>query len=149
MREFGPPGDGLPSPKVSNRPAITGSMVVEHVFLRDEAHFQVKLVEFARQPVGTRIFVAEAGRDLEIAIEPGDHEQPLILLRRLRQGVELTRMNTEGTRKSRAPSGLLAVRIGVEYSVKPALPSGGACRMIFVRLTMLACSVSRRRSRKR
>jgi hypothetical protein len=32
-----------------------------------------------------------------------------------------------GTRKSRAPSGLEAVRIGVEYSVKPILPCGGAC----------------------
>ena len=64
----------------------------EDVVLRDEAHLDVELVEFARQPVGARILVAEAGRDLEIAVEARHHDQLLELLRRLRQRVELSRM---------------------------------------------------------
>ena len=41
----------------------------EHVVLRDEAHLHVELVELAGQPVGARVLVAEAWRDLEIAVE--------------------------------------------------------------------------------
>ncbi len=66
---------------------------VPDVFLGDEAHFEIELVELARQPVGPRILVAEAGRDLEVAVEAGDHQQLLILLRRLRQRKEGARMN--------------------------------------------------------
>ncbi|ODN68881.1 hypothetical protein A6302_03806 [Methylobrevis pamukkalensis] len=61
---------------------------VPDVFLGDEAHLEVELVELARQAVGARVLVAEAGRDLEIAVEAGDHQQLLELLRRLRQRVE-------------------------------------------------------------
>ena len=64
----------------------------EDVVLRDEAHLDVELVEFAGQPVGARILVAEAGRDLEIAVEARHHDELLELLRRLRQRVELSRM---------------------------------------------------------
>ena len=103
-------------------------MVVEDVFLRDEAHLEVELVELARQTVGARILVAEAGRDLEIAVEAGDHQELLVLLRSLRQGVELARHGCGyGTRKSRAPSGEEAVRIGVVYSAESRRrPCGGA-----------------------
>ena len=66
----------------------------QDVILLDEAHLEVELVEFAGQPVGARVFVAEARRDLEIAVEARHHDQLLVLLRRLRQGVELARMKT-------------------------------------------------------
>jgi len=69
---------------------------VPDVFLGDEAHFEVELVEFARQTVGARVLVAETRRDLEIAVEAGDHQQLLVLLRRLRQGVELAGMDAGG-----------------------------------------------------
>ncbi len=67
---------------------------LEHVLLLDEAHFEVKLVEFARQAVGARVLVAEAGRDLEITVEARHHDQLLVDLRRLRQGVELALVKT-------------------------------------------------------
>ena len=65
---------------------------VEDVLLGDEAHLQIELVELAGRAVGARILVAEAGRDLEIAVEARDHDQLLELLRRLRQRVEFSRM---------------------------------------------------------
>ncbi len=64
----------------------------EHVLLRDERHLEIELVELARRTVGAARLVAEARRDLEIAVEPGDHQQLLELLRRLRQRVERPRM---------------------------------------------------------
>jgi hypothetical protein len=63
----------------------------EHVLLRDEAHLDVELVEFQRT-VGAQVLVAEAGRDLEVAVEARDHQQLLELLRGLRQRVELARV---------------------------------------------------------
>ncbi|MNH90057.1 hypothetical protein D3C73_425900 [compost metagenome] len=63
-------------------------------FLGDEAHFEVELVEFARQAVSTRVFVAEARCNLEVAVETGNHHQLLVLLRRLRQGEELAGVDT-------------------------------------------------------
>ena len=88
----GDPLTARPSANSSNTPAITGSMVVEHVFLGDVAHFEIKLVELARRTVGADGFIAEARRNLEVAIETGDHDQLLELLRRLRQRVELSGM---------------------------------------------------------
>ena len=41
----------------------------EDVLLLDEAHLDVELVELARRTVGARVLVAEAGRDLEVAVE--------------------------------------------------------------------------------
>ena len=58
----------------------------------DERHLDVELVELAGRPVGARVLVAEAGRDLEVAIEARHHQQLLELLRRLRQRVELARV---------------------------------------------------------
>ena len=66
---------------------------VEHVLLGDEAHLQIELVELAGRAVGARVLVAEARRDLEIAIEARHHDELLELLRRLRQRVELSRMD--------------------------------------------------------
>ncbi len=65
----------------------------EHIVLRDEAHLEIELVEFAGRPVGAGVLVAEAGRDLEIAVEAGDHQQLLEHLRRLRKRVEFARMD--------------------------------------------------------
>ena len=64
----------------------------EHILLRDEAHLDIELIEFAGAAVGARILVAETGRDLEIAVEARHHDELLELLRRLRQGVEFSRM---------------------------------------------------------
>ena len=66
---------------------------LEHVVLGDEAHLQIELVELAGRAVGARVLVAEAGRDLEIAIEARHHDELLELLRRLRQRVEFARMD--------------------------------------------------------
>ncbi len=84
---------GLPSANSSNSPVITGSIVVPDVLLGDEAHLEVELVELARQPIGAGIFVAEARRDLEIPVEARDHQQLLVLLRRLRQREERAGMD--------------------------------------------------------
>ncbi len=68
----------------------------EDIILLDEAHFDVELVEFARQPVSAGVFVAEARRDLEVTVEPRHHQQLLVLLRRLRQRVERAGMDAAG-----------------------------------------------------
>jgi len=74
--------------------------LVEHVFdngedvvLRDERHFHVELIELAGRAVGARVLVAEARRDLEIAVKAGHHQQLLEELRCLRQRVELAVVN--------------------------------------------------------
>ena len=59
-----------------------------HVRLADERHLHVELREL-RLAVGAQILVAEAARDLEVAVDPRHHQQLLELLRRLRQRVEL------------------------------------------------------------
>ena len=51
-----------------------------HVLLLDEAHLQVKLREL-RLAVRPQILVPEAAGDLEVALEAGDHEELLELLR--------------------------------------------------------------------
>ena len=45
----------------------------EDIVLGDETHFHVELVEFEAS-VGACVLVAETGRDLEIAVEAGDHQ---------------------------------------------------------------------------
>src|SRR6201999_1975918 len=52
----------------------------------------IELIELAGRAVRARVLVAETGRDLEVAIEARDHGELLELLRRLRQRVELARM---------------------------------------------------------
>ena len=66
---------------------------LENVFLLDEAHLDIELVKLAGQTVGARVLVAEAGCNLKIAVETRHHQKLLILLRRLRQRVELAGMN--------------------------------------------------------
>ena len=68
----------------------------EHVVLGDEAHLNIELVELAGRAVGARVLVAKAWRDLEIAVEARNHHKLLELLRRLRQRVELARMQPRG-----------------------------------------------------
>ena len=75
---------------------------VEHVLLRDEAHLEIELIELAGRAVGARVLVAEARRDLEIAVEARDHGELLELLRRLRQRVELAGMDARRHQDSRA-----------------------------------------------
>ena len=58
-----------------------------------ERHLDVELGELLKA-VGARILVTEAARDLVVALEPGDHEQLLRDLRRLRQRVELARLQS-------------------------------------------------------
>ncbi len=69
---------------------------VENVPLLDEAHLDIELIEFAGKTVGARVFVAKAGRNLEIAVEARHHQELLVLLRRLRQRVEFARVQTRG-----------------------------------------------------
>ena len=69
---------------------------LEDVLLLDEAHLDVELVELARRAVGAGVLVAEAGRDLEVAVEARDHQQLLELLRGLRQRVELAGVQPGG-----------------------------------------------------
>ena len=75
---------------------MTGSIAAKTSSCVDKTHLDVELIEFAGQPVGARVLVAEAGRDLEIAVEARHHQQLLVLLRRLRQRVEFARMNAAG-----------------------------------------------------
>ena len=65
------------------------------LFLRQKRGLDVDLREF-RLPVGAQVLVPETARDLVIAVEPGDHEQLLEQLRRLRQRVEFTGMHARG-----------------------------------------------------
>jgi len=65
----------------------------EDVFRSDERRFDVDLGEFGL-PIGAQIFVAETAGDLEVPVIPGDHQELLIDLRRLRQRIELPRMQS-------------------------------------------------------
>ena len=56
----------------------------------DERHLDVDLGELGLA-VGAQVLVAEAARDLVVALDAADHEQLLEELRRLRQRVELAR----------------------------------------------------------
>ena len=56
-----------------------------------ERHLHVELSQLL-QAVGAWILVAQAARDLVVALESGDHEELLRDLRRLRQRVELARL---------------------------------------------------------
>ena len=85
---------GLPRASL-NRRAIRPSDHVAHVLGVHEGHLQVNLGEL-RLAVGSQVLVAEALDDLEVAVEPGDHEHLLEELRALGQGVELARVDAAG-----------------------------------------------------
>ena len=84
---------GLPLANSSNTPVTTGSIAANTSSCVDKAHLDVELIELARQAVGARVLVAETRRDLEVAVEARHHQELLVLLRRLRQRVELAGMN--------------------------------------------------------
>jgi len=58
-------------------------------------HFQIDLGEFGLA-IGAQVFVAEAAHDLEVAVEAGDHQYLFEQLRRLRQGIERSRLHAAG-----------------------------------------------------
>ena len=60
-----------------------------HVVWLGKGHLDVELGELV-DAVGARILVAEAARDLNVLVDPADHEDLLQHLRRLRQGPELS-----------------------------------------------------------
>jgi hypothetical protein len=115
--------------------------------LRDEAHFEIELVEFAGRAIGAGVLVAEAGGDLEIAVEAGDHDQLLEHLRRLRERVEFagwTRLGRDSRARLRAGGGQdRRLELG-EASFHHAARMEA---ITLERRTMLLCSRSRRRSR--
>ena len=65
----------------------------QYVFLSDIRHFAVNLGKL-RLAVGTQVLIAETFDDLEIPVEPADHQQLFQGLRRLRQSVKLSRIHT-------------------------------------------------------
>ena len=65
---------------------------IQDILLLDEGHLTVDLGEL-RLTVGAQILVTEAAHDLEVAVVAGDHQQLLEGLRRLRKGVELSRIH--------------------------------------------------------
>ncbi len=123
----------------------------EDVLLLDEAHLDVELVELARRAVGAGVLVAEAGRDLEVAVEAGDHQQLLELLRGLRQRVELARVQPGGDQEVAGALGGGRGQDRGRHLVEAERRSscGGCEAMTAERSMMLRCMRSRRRSRKR
>ena len=67
----------------------------EDVLALHEAHLQVELREL-RLAVGAKVLIAEAARNLEVALEAGDHQELLELLGRLRQRIETAGVHTAG-----------------------------------------------------
>ena len=65
----------------------------DDIVLLDERHLKVDLREL-RLAVGAQVLIAETAGDLHIAVDTGQHQQLLVLLRRLRQSVERARMDT-------------------------------------------------------
>ena len=63
----------------------------EEVLRRDETHFDVGLGEF-RLAVGPQVLIAETAGDLEIFFHASGHKELFVLLRRLREGVETSRV---------------------------------------------------------
>ena len=72
-----------------------------HVVGVGEAHLHVELHEL-ELAVGAQVLVAQAARDLVVAVEAADHQQLLEQLRALRQRVERARATGATGRRSRA-----------------------------------------------
>jgi len=68
----------------------------EDIFLGDEGHFEIELVELAGAAVGAGVLITEAGGDLVIAVKTGDHEELFKLLGGLGEGVEAAGMEAAG-----------------------------------------------------
>ena len=58
-------------------------------------HLQIDLGKF-RLPVGTQVFIAEATHNLKIFVAPGDHQNLLEQLRRLRQRIKRSWLHPAG-----------------------------------------------------
>src|SRR5260370_510927 len=71
---------------------------VKNIFLPREGHLQIELREL-ELAVSALIFVAEALPDLEVFVQPSDHQDLLENLRRLRERVKLPVMNAAGHQK--------------------------------------------------
>ena len=91
-----------------------GLAQLEHVVLVDEGHLDVELGEL-RLAVGAEVLVPVAPGDLVVALHARDHQQLLEQLGALGQGVPATR---RAGGKSRAPSGVERVSVGVSISTK-------------------------------
>src|SRR6266550_1599837 len=76
----------------------------EDELLVGEGHLDVELRELL-QAVGAEILVAEAARDLVVALEAGDDEQLLVDLRRLGQREEATRLQPRRDEEVTGPLG--------------------------------------------
>ena len=82
-------GSGSSTPRhVFHRCAYRPSIDVEHVLLAHERHLEVDL-RVLGLAVGAQVLVAQAARELEVAVEARDHQDLLVDLRRLRQRVAL------------------------------------------------------------
>ena len=68
---------------------------VQNIIPLDERHLQVELGEL-RLAVPAQVLIPEAARDLEVAVHAGHHQQLFELLRRLRQGIKLPRIDPRG-----------------------------------------------------
>ena len=77
---------------------------LQHILLLDKRHLAVYLCELGL-PVGAQVLVAEAAHNLEVAVHARHHEQLLVLLRTLRQGVELARVHAAGHHEVARPFG--------------------------------------------
>ena len=76
--------------------ALDQTLVDGHdVVLGDEAHLLVHLGELGLA-VSAQVLVAVAAGDLEVAVEAGQHQDLLVKLRALGQGVEVTGLHTAG-----------------------------------------------------
>ena len=82
-------------PATAQARTITCLDHAEDGVLRGKRHFQIELREFGLA-VGAQVLVAETFDDLEVAVQPADHQDLLEYLRRLRQRVELAGMHAAG-----------------------------------------------------
>ena len=83
-----------------------------------ERHLDVDLRELGLA-VGAQVLVAEAPHDLEVAVEARDHQELLVELRRLRQRVELARVDAAGHEVVARALGRRLASIGVSISRNP------------------------------
>ena len=67
----------------------------EHILFLAERPLEVELGELGL-PIGAQVFVAEAARDLEVALDASDHQQLLELLGRLGESVERAGLEAAG-----------------------------------------------------
>ncbi len=84
----------MPSSCFASR-AISPSIDADDVFRIDERHLDVELREL-RLPIGPQVLVAEAAGDLHVAIVARHHQDLLVELRRLGQGVERAVVHAAG-----------------------------------------------------